>query len=138
VIVAAARDDTAVLATLSARRLAPHARITAAVREAENEDLVRQSGADAVVVSSAASGRLLGMATTDAEAVDVLEDLLATGSGLDIVEREVRDDEVGRTIRELPDPVITVVRGAKRLRYDDPGIGALAAADRVVCVTAGS
>ena len=97
---------------------------------------MRQSGADAVVVSSAASGRLLGMATTDAEAVDVLEDLLATGSGLDIVEREVRPDEVGHAPRELAEPVITVVRGAQRLRYDDVAIGELATGDRVVCVTA--
>jgi voltage-gated potassium channel len=136
IVVAAARDDTAVLATLSARRLAPRARITAAVREAENEDLVRQSGADAVVVSSAASGRLLGMATTDAQAVDVLEDLLATGSGLDIVEREVAPDEIGRSPRELPEPVITVIRGGQRLRYDDAAIERLVPGDRIVCVTA--
>ena len=136
IVVAADRDDTAVLATLSVRRLAPNARITAAVREAENEDLVRQSGADAVVVSSAASGRLLGMATTDLQAVDVLEDLLATGSGLDIVEREVAKDEIGRTPRELAEPVITVVREGQRYRYDDDAINQLAAGDRIVCVTA--
>jgi voltage-gated potassium channel len=65
----------------------------------------------------------------------VLEDLLATGSGLDIVEREVTPDEVGRPPRELTEPVITVIRGAQRLRYDDATIEQLAAGDRIVCVT---
>ena len=39
--------------------------IVAAVRESENEPLLRQSGADHVAVSSAAAGRLLGLSTID-------------------------------------------------------------------------
>jgi voltage-gated potassium channel len=136
VVVATARDDAAVLATLSSRRLAPKARITASVREAENEDLVRQSGADAVVISSAAAGRLLGMATTDAGTVEVLEDLLSSGSGLDLVEREVTPEEMGRRPQEVPANVLAVVRGGRTMRYDDDAVGPLATGDRVVCITA--
>jgi voltage-gated potassium channel len=136
VVVATARDDAAVLATLSSRRLAPKARITASVREAENEDLVRQSGADAVVISSAAAGRLLGMATTDAGTVEVLEDLLSSGSGLDLVERDVSTDEVGRHPHELTTNVLAVVRNGRTHRYDDATVGPLATGDRVVCITA--
>jgi voltage-gated potassium channel len=64
VIVAPASDDTAVLMTLTAREHNPTASIVAAVREEENAHLLRQSGAGAVIVTSAASGRLLGHATT--------------------------------------------------------------------------
>src|SRR5215218_6679401 len=58
VVVAADRDDSAVLITLTARELNPAVRIVASVRETENAHLLRQSGADSVVVSSGAAGRL--------------------------------------------------------------------------------
>jgi len=61
IIVATSRDDTAVLVTLTARELAPKAKIVASIREAENHHLLRQSGADSVVVSSETAGRLLGL-----------------------------------------------------------------------------
>ena len=90
VVVAPDRDDTAVLITLTARELNPRARIVASVREAENAHLLEQGGADSVVVSSGAAGRLLGHAVHSPRVVQVLEDLLSVGSGLDIIEREVR------------------------------------------------
>jgi voltage-gated potassium channel len=52
VIVATNRDDTAVLVTLTARELTKKAKIVASIRESENTHLLRQSGADSVVVSS--------------------------------------------------------------------------------------
>lgn len=64
IIVATSRDDTAVLVTLTAREIAPKAKIVASIREAENQHLLRQSGADTVVVSSETAGRLLGIATS--------------------------------------------------------------------------
>ena len=64
VVVATDTDDATVLTVLTARDLAPRAWIAAAVRETENIPLVRQSGADQVVVSSATAGRLLGLSTS--------------------------------------------------------------------------
>lgn len=72
VIVTPNRDDTAVLVTLTARELNPDAHIVAAVREKENLHLLRQSGADAVIDSSAAVGRLLGLATHTPSALEVI------------------------------------------------------------------
>jgi len=46
IIVATGRDDTATLVTLTAREVAPQAKIVASIREAENQHLVKQSGAD--------------------------------------------------------------------------------------------
>ena len=89
VIVAPDRDDSAVLITLTARELNPGARIVASVREEENAHLLRQGGADSVVVSSGAAGP--PARPRDQEPADraVLEDLLSVGAGLDITEREV-------------------------------------------------
>ena len=80
VIVATDRDDAAVLVTLTARELDPDATIVAAAREAENVHLLKQSGADSVILSSAAAGRLLGQAVHSPQTVEVLEDLLSVGS----------------------------------------------------------
>ena len=90
VVVAPSRDDAAVLITLTAREPAPKAFIAAAAREAENAHLLRQGGADSVISSSDAAGRLLGLATRSPRVVNVLEDLLSAGEGLDIIERPGR------------------------------------------------
>ena len=136
VIVAPDRDDTAVLITLTARELNPRARIVASVRQTENAHLLEQGGADSVVVSSGAAGRLLGHAVHSPRVVQVLEDLLSVGSGLDIIEREVADGDVGRPLAEIRSeaPVIAVVRGEHVLRFDDPRVGDLKAGDRLVCL----
>jgi voltage-gated potassium channel len=136
VVVAPDRDDTAVLITLTVRELNPGARIVASVREAENAHLLEQGGADSVVVSSGAAGRLLGHAVRSPKVVQVLEDLLSVGEGLDVTEREVSREEAGRPLSSLPGdaPVIAVVRGDDVLRFDDPRAARLAAGDRLVCL----
>ena len=63
VIITTDRDDSTVLATLNVRQLNPDTYVVAAVRESDNVPLVRQSGADAVVTSSDAVGRLLGLSS---------------------------------------------------------------------------
>lgn len=136
VIVALQRDDTAVLATLTARELAPQASIAAAVREEGNRHLLAQGGADAVISSSAHAGRLLGFAAKTPSVVSVLEDLLSIGAGLDLVEREVPADRVGAPLREVPAdaPILAVARGTQVLRFDDPATERLEAGDRLVCL----
>ncbi len=138
IIVATNSDPTAVLVTLTARELAPpKAKIIASVREAENQHLLRQSGADSVVVSSETAGRLLGIATTTPSVVEMIEDLLTPDAGFAIAEREVEHKEVGGSPRHLPDIVLGVVRGGgKLLRVDDAQVDALEATDRLLYVRA--
>jgi len=140
VVVAPDRDDTAVLITLTARELNPAARIVASVREGENAHLLEQGGADSVVVSSGAAGRLLGHAVRSPKVVQVLEDLLSVGEGLDLTERELDPGEAGRPLAEVPStaPVIAVVRGDAVLRFDDPRAAELQAGDRLVCLSSGA
>ncbi len=133
VIVAVHRDDSAVLVTLTARELAPQATIVVAVREEENVHLLHQSGADSVITSSGAAGRLLGMATHTPQVAEVLEDLLSVGAGLDIAERIVGPGE-GGPIESLAGtgPVVAVQRNGRLLRFDDPEAARIEPGDRVV------
>jgi voltage-gated potassium channel len=57
------KGSSAVLTTLTVRRLTRRAVIVASVREAENAALLRESGASSVVTSSDTAGQLLGVAT---------------------------------------------------------------------------
>jgi voltage-gated potassium channel len=134
IIVAANRDDTAVLVTLTARELAPKAKIVVSIREAENQHLVRQSGADSVVVSSETAGRLLGLATSTPSVVEMMEDLLTPEAGFAIAEREVERKEVGGSPRHLTDIVLGVVRNGDLLRIDAPEVDALEEGDRLLYV----
>ncbi|MFF4539673.1 potassium channel family protein [Streptomyces aureus] len=134
IIIATQRDDTAVLVTLTARQLNSGAKIVAAVREEENAPLLRQSGADAVITSASAAGRLLGLSVLSPAAGRVMEDLIHQGTGLDIVERPVAKAEVGLGARETTDLVVSVVRGHRVLGYDDPDVGTLELTDRLITI----
>jgi voltage-gated potassium channel len=138
IIIATQRDDTAVLVTLTARQINRGAKIVAAVREEENAPLLRQSGADAVITSASAAGRLLGLSVLSPSAGVVMEDLIQQGTGLDMVERPVIKAEVGRTVRETEDLVVSVVRGHRVLGYDDPSIGTLQLTDRLITIVRAS
>lgn len=134
VIITTDRDDATVLATLTVRQLNPDAYIVASVREQDNVPLVRQSGADAVVTSSDAVGRLLGLSSLSPTLGEVLEDLLTYGQGLEVAERDLLVKEVGKAPQSLPDQVIAVVRDEKVYRYFDPVVTQLARGDRLVVV----
>jgi voltage-gated potassium channel len=129
IIVVPDRDDAAVLITLTARELAPDAIIVASVREQENAHLLKQSGADAVVVSSATAGRLLGVTSRNPRVAAVVTDLLHTSRGLVLTEREVEPDEIGKPARAARGVVLAVVRHDTLLRYDDPAVKELVAGD---------
>lgn len=133
-VVATNRDDTAVLVTLTAREMAPEVTITAAVREAENVHLLRQSGADSVVVSAETAGRLLGVATTKPNVVSVVEDLLTPEAGMSLGEREVEPGEVGGSPRHLRDIVLGVVREGALHQIDAPEVDSLERGDRLLVV----
>ncbi len=134
-VIAVDRDATAVLIALTARQLCPAVEIIAAVREAENEPLLRQSGAGQVVVSSAAAGRLLGLATVEPGAGQVMTDLLSNGRGLELTERPAAQAELGRPAAEACAGAIAVLRRGAVLALDDPRAGSIEDGDRLVVVT---
>jgi voltage-gated potassium channel len=136
VIVATNTDDAAVLTTLTVRDLTKGTvRVVAAVRESENARLIRQSGAQQVVVSSETAGRLLGLSTSAPPIVDVVEDLLTAGEGMALGLRGARREEVGSAPRSLDDLVIALVRRGQVLRLGDLAAAAIATGDLLVIVT---
>ena len=134
IVVATNSDPTAVLVTLTARELAPKAKIIASIRESENQHLLLQSGADSVVVSSETAGRLLGMAANTPTVVELIEDLLTPDAGFAIAERDVTAKEVGGSARHLPDIVLGVVREGNLVRVDAPEADAMELGDRLLYI----
>ena len=134
IIITTGRDDSNVLAALTVRQLNPDAWIVAAVSEQENAPLMRQSGADSVITSSDAVGRLIGLSTLSPTLGSVMEDLLTYGEGLEVAERDLLVSEVGKQPQSLPDQVISVVRDERVYRYFDPVVALLARGDRLIVV----
>lgn len=135
IIVTVGVDDEAILTTLTVRQLNPGAHIVVAVRSEENVALVRQSGADGVVTSSESVGRLMGLSSISPSLGRVIEDLLASGEGLDVHERAVASEEVGLAPGDIQhERVLAVVRGGQMYRFFDPEIALLETGDQVVVV----
>lgn len=133
VTVAVDRDDTAVLTTLTARELNPEAKIIASVREDENVHLLHQSGADAVITSSGAAGRMLGLSMQTPEIVRVMEDMLSVGGGLDITDRTIAEDEETSAPLPTSQPImLAVVRDGEVIDFNDDRCRMLKPGDRVI------
>lgn len=136
-IVAADSDDKAVLITLNIRRLAPRATVVAAVREAQHVAVLRQSGANAVITTAEAAGRLMGISLVSPTAGSIMEDLLDPGEGLEVRERDLEDNEIGLMVGDLADRgeiVLAVVRGGQVHRFDQPDARILQDGDRIVAI----
>ncbi len=135
IIITVGLDDEAILTTLTARQLSPNAHIVVAVRSEENVPLVRQSGADSVVTSSASVGRLMGLSSISPSLGEVIEDLLASGEGLDVHQRAITADEVGLAPVDIHhEQVLAVLRGGAMFRFFDPEVASMQAGDEVVVV----
>lgn len=130
VIVAPNRDDAAVLVTLTARELNPTATIAVGVREDENLHLLRQSGADSVIHSADAIGRLLGLATRSLSVAHVLDDLLMPGSGIDVAEVEAERRTDGTWGAPEGTRPLVVLRDGDR--YDVADVAPIEGGDRLV------
>ncbi len=134
VIVALDRDDSAVLAVLTTRQLNRQAHLVVSVREDINASLMRPAGADAVITSSEAVGRLLGLSAVSPDLGVAIHELISLREGLDLHERPVSADEVGRRFDEFATPVVAVVRGNALRRFYDPAVSSVLDGDRVIVV----
>jgi voltage-gated potassium channel len=135
VIITLDRDDSAILVALTVRQMNPSAHMVVAVREQDNAPLLRQSGADSVVTSSEAVGRVLGLSSISPNLGTVIEDLLTANEGIEFIERQVRPDEVGKNPAEISDErVLAVVRNKTLRQFYDPTVQALETGDQLVVV----
>jgi voltage-gated potassium channel len=135
VIITVDRDDSAILVMLTVRQLNPSAHVVVAVREDANASLLRQSGANAVVTSSEAVGRVLGLSAVSPNLGAIIEDLLSSNEGLEVAERPITREEIGRSPGEVDgERVIAVVRNKTLRRFYDPTVAKLEGGDQVVVV----
>jgi voltage-gated potassium channel len=137
IIIAVDEDDTSVLCTLTARRLAPTATIVVSARESVNAEILRQSGANTVIPTAESAGHLMGMSLISPTAGELMEDLLDSAQGLDVTERDVLPSEIGRHPSDLDvasQLVLAIVRGTTVLRFDEEGTDTLQAGDRLVVI----
>ncbi len=115
VLVSAGRDDASILIVLTVRHLAPNVPISVVVRADDNEILARQAGADNVINPVRFTGLLLAGSAQGAHIADYLADLASVTGRVQLVERPVTADEVGK-------PLSAITSGGQGLRiYRDGG-----------------
>jgi len=114
ILIAPHRDDQCVLICLTVRALTPDIRMIAAAREEENIKLLYSAGADVVVASSVAGGRLMSAAVRQKAVTQVLQDLLVFGEGMDIAERNVKPTEAGLHADQLKGMGEALILGVAR------------------------
>ena len=101
VLVSAGRDDASILIVLTVRHLAPTVPISVVVRAADNEVLARQAGANNVINPVRFTGLLLAGSAQGAHISEYMSDLASISGRVQLVERKVLPEEVGRPLSDL-------------------------------------
>jgi voltage-gated potassium channel len=110
------QDDTNVLTTLTAKDLNPKLKIIARVSQEENIKQLKRAGADIIISPSLTSGNLMAMAVSTSNSVELIEDMLTTSRGVNLVQRKVKDSEVKKRPKTIKDCVIIgVVQNGKSI-----------------------
>ena len=120
VIVSAGRDDTNALILLTARHMNPAIRLIVSAKEEENIKLFRQGGASAIISPASFGGYLVAAAVEQTHCIDYFEDLLTSGGRVNLVQRPVRPQEIGKTAADLlPEVLLRVYREGAILSFWD-------------------
>ncbi len=101
VLVSAGRDDTSILLVLTVRHMAPDVPISVVVRADDNELLARQAGANNVINPVRFTGLLLAGSAKGAHIAEYLADLASVTGRVQLVEREITEEECGSSIADL-------------------------------------
>jgi len=115
VLVSAGRDDSSILIVLTVQHLAPHVPISVVIRAADNELLAHQAGADNVINPVRFTGLLLAGSAQGAHVAEYLADLASVSGKVQLIERPVRPEEIGRGLDDLTE-------GGKGLRIYRDGV----------------
>lgn len=114
VLVSPGRDDTAALITLTARGMGPNAHIIAMCHETENIKLLERAGANRVINPALAGGSMMAAATRRRHLVETMQDLISFGGDLQLNERRVKPDEVGKAPTSIDGiAVVRIYRGSE-------------------------
>jgi voltage-gated potassium channel len=132
-LVSTGRDDSNILVTLTARKLAPDLRISVTIRETDNEDIARQAGADTVINPVSFTGLLLAGSTDGLGLADYIADLASTGGRVRLHERPIEPFEVGKSLAEATVGVgLRILRGSSIFGFWEAEAKHLQAGDRII------
>lgn len=132
-IVAAGRDDTSILITLTARHLAPNLPISIIVKNEDNELPARAAGATTVVNPVSFAGLLLASSCTGPHIADYLTDLASFHGQVQLAERQAAPDEIGKPLSAIATGLgLRVYRDGVHFDRKDPEAAALQAGDTIV------
>ncbi len=134
VLVSAGRDDASILIVLTVRHLAPSVPISVVVRAEDNEILARQAGADNVINPVRFTGLLLAGSAQGSHVADYLADLASVSGNVQLVERPVRPEEIGKPLGSLATGGmgLRIYRGEEVIGFWEEGAKALQTGDIVV------
>jgi voltage-gated potassium channel len=134
VLVSAGRDDASILIVLTARHLAPDVPITVVVRAEDNELLARQAGANNVINPVRFTGLLLAGSAQGLHIAEYLSDLASVSGKVQLIERPVLPEEVGRSLGELATDGhgLRVYRDGVALGFWQPEVRILRQGDTIV------
>lgn len=125
-IVAAGRDDTSILITLTARHLAQDLPISIIVKAEDNELPARAAGATTVINPVSFAGLLLAGSCQGGHVADYMLDLASVSGRVALAERKAMPEEVGQPLR-----AISTGLGVRLYRNGQPHGFYDAAADRI-------
>jgi voltage-gated potassium channel len=132
-LISAGRDDTSILICLTARHLAPDVLISIAINEQDNEAPARRAGADIVVNPLNFAGLLLATSHGGQHIADYLGDLASIGGKVQLIERPVRPEEVGKPLRDVADAVgLRLIRDGIAYGFWRPQAAKLQAGDVIM------
>lgn len=137
-IVCAGRDDTSILITLTARHLAPALPISVIVRNEDNELPARAAGATTVVNPVSFAGLLLAGSCQGEHLSDYLMDLASIHGRVQLKERQVRPDEIGKPLSALATGLgVRIYRDGQPYSFAEPETRALLASDTILEIVTG-
>ena len=133
VMVATHRDDSTVLIVLSARQMNAKVPISATVRATENEDLIRQAGANNIINPVSMGGHLLARATEGKHVIDCIADLASADGQVVMRERPVMAEEIGQPLSAIATGMgLRISRGNHIHGYWERAAQSLKAGDVIV------
>ena len=132
-LVSTGRDDSNILVTLTARKLAPKVNISVTIRETDNEDIARQAGADTVINPVSFTGLLLASSLEGPYRAEYLADLATSAGRVELRERVVAPHEVGRSLQEVcTGQAVRLIRDGKAHAPSDAAFQRLVRGDRIL------
>jgi voltage-gated potassium channel len=137
-IISAGRDDTSILICLTARHHAPDLRISVAVNAEDNEIPAKRAGADVVVNPLDFAGLLLATTHGGQHIADYLADLASRDGRVQLIERDIKPDEVGKSLKEISDGLgLRIIRDGTPYGFWRPQVQKLEPGDIImeICPT---